>query len=41
MRDMFKMSPITSSFEETPEASNLYPKTPFSLRVVIKKKIRY
>jgi hypothetical protein len=28
-RDMFKMSPVTSSFEVTPEASNLYPKTPF------------
>jgi hypothetical protein len=40
-RDMFKMSPVTSSFEVTPEASNLYPKTPFSPRVVIKKEIRY
>jgi hypothetical protein len=28
-RDMFKMSPVTSSFKVTPEASNLYPKTPF------------
>jgi hypothetical protein len=40
-RDMFKMSLDTNSFEVTPEASNLYPKTPFSPRVVIKKKIRY
>jgi hypothetical protein len=30
--DMFKRSPVTSSFKVTPEASNLYPKTPFSLR---------
>jgi hypothetical protein len=28
-RDMFKMIPVTSSFKVTPEASNLYPKTPF------------
>jgi hypothetical protein len=41
MRDMFKMSPVTSSFDETLEASNLYPKPPFSPREVIKKKIRY
>jgi hypothetical protein len=33
--DMFRRSPVTSSFKETPEASNLYPKTPFSPRVVI------
>jgi hypothetical protein len=26
MGDMFKMSSDTSSFDETPEASNLYPK---------------
>jgi hypothetical protein len=30
--DMFKRSPVTSSFKETPEASNLYPKTPFFSR---------
>jgi hypothetical protein len=41
MRDMFKMSPVTSSFDETPEASNLYPKPHFSPREVIMKKIRY
>jgi hypothetical protein len=29
MRDMFKMSPDTSSFDETPEASTLYPKSLF------------
>jgi hypothetical protein len=27
--DMFKRSPVTSPFKVTPEASNLYPKTPF------------
>jgi hypothetical protein len=35
------MSSETSSFDETPEASTLYPKPPFSSRVVIKKKIKY
>jgi hypothetical protein len=29
MRDMFMMSPDTSSFEETPEALTLYPKPLF------------
>jgi hypothetical protein len=29
MRDMFKMSSDISSFEETPEASTLYPKPLF------------
>jgi hypothetical protein len=29
MRDMFKMSPVTSSFDVTLEASNLYPKPLF------------
>jgi hypothetical protein len=41
MRDMFRMSSETDSFDETPEASTLYPKPPFSPREVIKKKIRY
>jgi hypothetical protein len=31
---MFKMSPVTISFDETPEASTLYWKTPFSPREV-------
>jgi hypothetical protein len=40
MRDMFKMSPVTSSFDETWSFKSL-SKTPFSPREVIKKKIRY
>jgi hypothetical protein len=38
MRDMFKMNSDTSPFEETPEASILYPK-PLFLREMLLRKI--
>jgi hypothetical protein len=40
MRDMYKISPDTSSFAENLKLHFLF-KTPFSLREMIKKKIRY